>query len=808
MQKISRISDKHWRWIILAAVLCLYPIYLSGISTNPPGFYVDESCIAYNAYLISTTGTAENGAKYPLFIQCYSGDSAGYAHPTDVYLLSLMYMFTAPSIISARIMAATVVFLSAILLGLTARRVSGRRSVGVIVGLTAMATPWLFEIGRLVLDNFVFIFSVVLFLLFLSKVYIEKVWKFSDSFLIACSLGLITYSYTSGRLLAPLFALGLLLFANNRPSLYAILKTWIVYFVLLIPFIFVYFSKDEVVTKRFKEVTYILPDRSWSEIAVKFVMSYLDDIDPRFLLSGGDPILRHHIGGGEIYFATFALAVIGLIVVVFRFWRDPWWRFIILGLLVSVLPGAITVHRHHALRLLSFPIFLLLFTIPGILWLLGDQSPTTDKGDYVMTSRRPIFRIIGLSTLIVLVLLTAWEMVSFHSKFRSLGPERRVAFDADYPALLAEALAQPARPIYLKDGAAGPAYIDAFWYATIQGVDLSNFHHLAPDEQIPANAVVLSSDMTCVDCNVIAKKSVYLLFRTVPTEGSAPSSKQAKIFGATGEKPDSFMRPRGVAADAAGNFYVADTGNHRVQKFTADGNFILSLGTRGKDIGQLESPNGIAIDNKNNVYVVDAANQMLLRFGPDGKFQDQWKGDDLGFYGPRDVSIAPDGRVYIVDQGRSRIVVFDPTEEVFTSFGSPGKEEGQFMEPMGITIGDDLVFVTESGNRRIQVFDLDGKFVRQWAVDVWDRGIDSYPDCVFDRDNSLLYVTGEQEEDVIAFDVNGKRVRDVQLSGNIKLNKPSSLFLSRANNSKTLFVADISNSKIAIIDLGTTPAKR
>ncbi len=810
IQKLSAgISGKHGRWIVLAGVLLLYPLFLSGLSTNPPGFYVDESCIAYNGYLIATTGKAENGDSFPLFVQCYSGNSIGYAHPTDVYALAAMYLFVSPSILSARILAATVVFIAMILLGLLAARITKRRIIGGVVALTGMATPWLFEISRLVLDNFVFVFSVVLFLFFLFNAHKSPKWRLLDSILLAVSLALITYSYTSGRLLAPAFAFGMLLFAVNRAVIGGILRTWAIYFITLVPLIILNFTNEAVITKRFKEVTYILPDRAWSTIAWTFVTSYFADLSPRFLLTAGDPLQRHHITGvGEIYVATFILAVAGIILILFRYRHDPWWRFIVFGLFVSVVPGAITVHRHHTLRLLAFPVFFLILTIPTLSWLLGDSNADTSEREPSNAFWRwSKAKLIGTSVLVLLMVLTGIQAVSFHKEFRRIGPERRVAFDADYPIILADALAQPMRPIYLKDGMAGPAYIDAYWYATMQGIDLANFYHLAEDEPIPSDALILSSDMTCANCKVIAQKSVYLLYKTLPASGESDPSN-AKLVGKSGNKEGQFMRPRGVAADNRGNFYIADTGNHRVQKFDSDGAFVLSFGVFGKGVGELNSPNGIAVDSDGNVYVTDAANHKLIKFGPDGDYQSEWKGDELGFYGPRDIAVSPDGKLYIVDQGRSRIVIFDPATETFTPIGSSGKGEGQFGEPMGIAIGDGLVFVTESGNRRIQVLDLDGKYVRQWPVEVWEQGIDSYPDCVFDTQTDLLYVTSGITKDVIAFDKNGNQMEDDLLDGNIKLNKPASICLSEENNNKTLIVLDITDSKVAMMPLGTAGFKK
>ncbi|MFN0279877.1 MAG: hypothetical protein ACKVRN_14960 [Pyrinomonadaceae bacterium] len=788
---LSKNSNTRSRVIILAGGLFFYLFFISGLSTNPGGFYYDEACEAYNGYLIATTGVAQNGKSFPLFFQCYTGDFIQWMSPLYIYSLAAMYLFVAPSELSAHILSATFMFIAVVLLGVLAARISGRDSIGIIVALTAMLTPWLFEVSRLAHEPTLLSLGIALFLLCLYNAQRRENWKLVDSVFLALSLANITYSYAAGRILAPAFALGLLIFAANRRVLFEIFKTWAIYFVLLIPFIIGYLTNRDAITARFREVGYITPDTSWWVIATEFVSAFFRDISPTFLLFDGDHLLRHHIKGmGGIFAVTLLLSIFGFIIVLMRHRRDRWWLFILYGFVISILPGALTVHRQHYLRLIALPIFLLILTIPGLSFLVDNAV------------RGKLLRLIVLALLLT---MTGVQAVYFQLQFRKQGPEREVEFHKAYPEVLDRALKEPSRPIYLRDGRYGPAYILALWYGTGRGIDLSNFYHLAKDEAIPPDSLVLASDQTCTNCKVIMQKSVYLLYRTSAADSESDPSNAA-IIGSEGNKPGEFSRPRGVAADSSGNFYVADTGNHRIQKFDSDGDLIRSFGESGKGVGQLDLPNGIAMDARGNIYVTDAANNKLIRFGTEGEFQKEWAKPEVEFYGPRDIAIDPDGNVYIVDQGRSRIVKFAPETEAFDSFGSRGDGDGEFNEPSGIAVGDGLVFVTDAGNKRVQVFDLDGNFVRQWSVNVWEGGIDSYPDCIFDAEAKRLYVTSEQTYDVIAFDVNGNPIEKIDLSGNIKLNKPASISLSKKGNTKTLLVLDITDSKVAIIPL--TPVKK
>ncbi len=69
--------------VALLVVVLLFLLYVKGLSKNPPGFYVDEAGVAYNAYLIAHTGAGESGVRFPLFFQFYTGGFTQWANPTQ-----------------------------------------------------------------------------------------------------------------------------------------------------------------------------------------------------------------------------------------------------------------------------------------------------------------------------------------------------------------------------------------------------------------------------------------------------------------------------------------------------------------------------------------------------------------------------------------------------------------------------------------------------------------------------------------------------------------------------------------------------
>ena len=76
-------------------------------------------------------------------------------------------------------------------------------------------------------------------------------------------------------------------------------------------------------------------------------------------------------------------------------------------------------------------------------------------------------------------------------------------------------------------------------------------------------------------------------------------------WGSGGNGDGEFYYPFGIAIDSSGHVYVADTYNHRIQKFTSNGQFVAKWGSYGTGDGQFNYPCGIAIDASGNVYVVE-----------------------------------------------------------------------------------------------------------------------------------------------------------------------------------------------------------
>jgi tripartite motif-containing protein 71 len=182
-----------------------------------------------------------------------------------------------------------------------------------------------------------------------------------------------------------------------------------------------------------------------------------------------------------------------------------------------------------------------------------------------------------------------------------------------------------------------------------------------------------------------------------------------------------FVGPTGIAVDSSGNVYVADFGNSRIQKFTADGKFITKWGARGSGDGEFGSgdaivfvgPTGIAVDSSGNVYVADFGNSRIQKFTADGKFITKWGARGSGdgeFSRPQGIALDSSGNVYVADSGSDIIQKFTADGKFITKWGSEGSvrpvKNTLFEGTSGIAVEQlhNIVYVTDTWNDSIQVF--------------------------------------------------------------------------------------------------------
>lgn len=231
-------------------------------------------------------------------------------------------------------------------------------------------------------------------------------------------------------------------------------------------------------------------------------------------------------------------------------------------------------------------------------------------------------------------------------------------------------------------------------------------------------------------------------------------------------QPWYFSYARGIAVDANGNLFISDTYKDCVQKFNANGEFIMRWGSSGSDTGQFQTPLDIAIDATGNVYVADSVNHRIQKFSNDGRFISAWgsQGDSDGrFNTPNGVAVDRAGNIYVADTFNHRIQKFDPGLKWVTEWGQQGSENGRFNEPRRIAVTPDgNILVTDSKNHRIQKFDSDGSFLATWGSLGSGNTHFNLPEGItVDRDGMIYTADIDEPYRVRKFNPDGTYVSDL-----------------------------------------------
>ena len=176
--------------------------------------------------------------------------------------------------------------------------------------------------------------------------------------------------------------------------------------------------------------------------------------------------------------------------------------------------------------------------------------------------------------------------------------------------------------------------------------------------------------------------------------------------GSKGSGPLQFNVPWAIAYNGTNNrLYVCDTYNHRITILNHDLTFHGSFGSKGHDARYFDWPAGISVDSKGDVLVAEYTNRRVQVFDASGhhlsSITHTTPGQRLQF--PVSVAVGPGDCVYVVEE--DRVSVFDENHKYIKSFGKKGKKDGEFNEPYAIAVNDGgCVYVSDTENNRVQVF--------------------------------------------------------------------------------------------------------
>ena len=247
-------------------------------------------------------------------------------------------------------------------------------------------------------------------------------------------------------------------------------------------------------------------------------------------------------------------------------------------------------------------------------------------------------------------------------------------------------------------------------------------------------------------------RRLLLLFSLVGSlfaQSSVPEIKFRSVPDFLKLPPDLYLgEAAGVAVNSKGHIFVFSRGNTsgpaygasaaQLLEFAADGRFLREI---GHNLYAWSFAHTVKVDREDNIWVTDKGSDMVIKFNPEGRvvmvFGRRQEGSDEGtaplkhpkpplpavdgmFRQVTDVAWDAAGNTYISDgYVNSRIAKVDQNGKWLRSWGEPGDGPGEFSVPHSIAIdAENNVYVADRGNRRIQVFDGEGKFLRQIVIDV------------------------------------------------------------------------------------------
>lgn len=484
------------RMVVAGVLLLVCVLFACQTPGNPPGFHRDEASIALNATELSRSGRDDRGALLPLYFFSFED----YKSPVFVYALGAVFRVTGPSPEVARYLAGLFVTTAVLLVGLIAWRRTRSSPTTTVCVLLAATTPWLYELAHYAVEAATVPLVVCLLLLALDRVVSRGAWTVTGAVPVALCLAGLTYAYAGGRVLGPLFALGLVVTAGRRHVRW-LLSTWGLYAIGLLPLAAYAVRHPGALTARYDDTSIAHGGTTGFSIVWEAVRNYAHDVAPwRWATGGDDKPFIHASDYPALTLPLLGLALAGAVLVLLRRRGDRWWRTVLVLTLLAPIPGALTVDRMHQLRMVALPVLLCVLAIPAV-QALGAAARGRSG--------------VAIATAVALAAILAFQTVHWQQRYRESGPGRIELFEARIPALADKALAM-GTPVYVDfDDLQAQAQLR--WRVTERGLPASSTVVLPDGGVAPPGATVFGRTQACdYPCTRVATTDAYWVARADP----------------------------------------------------------------------------------------------------------------------------------------------------------------------------------------------------------------------------------------------------------------------------------------------------
>ena len=280
--------------------------------------------------------------------------------------------------------------------------------------------------------------------------------------------------------------------------------------------------------------------------------------------------------------------------------------------------------------------------------------------------------------------------------------------------------------------------------------------------------------------------------QTVPVVFSQPTP----LFGVYGTESAPLRKPMAVL-ELDNKIYVSDSDNHRVQVFDSEGNPIQIIGKMGKGKGEFQFPYGLASDSQKQLYVADLTNGNISVLSSSGQFI-KYLGNSIDIKQPAGLFIEND-RVYVADVSLNKVSVFDLDGKKLSEIGSPGTELGQLRSPNAVALYKGKVYVSDTGNDRVQIFNQLGQYIGILDGTKTPGGKSNLlaPRGVAIDNRGTVYVVNNLLHSVNSYNQKGERIFTFGGMGNQESNLylPNGIFVDGQGK---VFVTDTVNQRVNV----------
>jgi len=269
--------------------------------------------------------------------------------------------------------------------------------------------------------------------------------------------------------------------------------------------------------------------------------------------------------------------------------------------------------------------------------------------------------------------------------------------------------------------------------------------------------------------------------------------------------------PIDLAIDQNRNIYILQRSPAQIKKYDQDGNELTPITFTAYN------PGGLTIDNSGRIYLADTGNNQIQRLLSDGTLDSTFGTNGIvGQYGlgegefnqPYGIAVDNDGYIYVTDTGNNRVQKFDNTGAFIKEWGTYGTNQGEFNQPQGIAIdGYNYIYIADSANHRGQKFSRSGSHYSSFGALGSNQGKFNQPvDVAIDSnyDSLLIADSGNNRIQLFNRDEGTYRSR----IDNLNLNNPSAVVADQDLQAQIIYIADTGNNRVLKVQLppgGNTP---